>query len=216
MANIMGQTLEQTSQDIEDMLDYLETREGTVEKFGFEWEDFITKKATEIINEEIVETIKWKMKMWKFSPKIINATYLDKVIVRGRGISAFIKSDYISSNGFPVSVAREYGTKRHWIQPKSTGQTFKLIWNTSAKAGSPLAKARRHGYTSSAKMVPQPQPKPVSLHWKQGGKSFFSKGHYVSGIQSLKLINKTIKEKRRIVKERLKDDTKKWVDDLLS
>ena len=210
MANIMGQKLDDTIDDIEQMLDYLETREVTVEKFGFEWEDFIHKKATEIINEEIVETIKWKMKMWKFSPKIINATYLDKVIVRGRGISAFIKSDYISSNGFPVSVAREYGTKKHWIQPKSTGQTFKMQWQPTT------AKQRRAGYTASAKMIPMPQPKPTVLHWKSGGKSFFSKGHYVSGIQSLKLINKTIKEKRRIVKERLKDDTKKWVDDLLS
>jgi len=216
MANIMGQTLDATVDDIEEMLDFLETREVAVEKFGFEWEDFIHKKTTEIINEEIVETIKWKMKMWKYSPKIIEATYLDKVIVRGRGVSAYIKSDYISKSGFPVSVAREYGTKKHWIEPKSTGQTFKMVWNTSTKAGSPLAKARRHGYTSSAKMVRIPQPKPVSLHWKKGGKSFFSKGHYVSGIRALKLINGTIKEKRRIVKERLKAETKAWIDDLLS
>ena len=95
MANVMGQKLDDTVDDIEQMLDYLETREVAVEKFGFEWEDFIHKKATEIINEEIVETIKWKMKMWKFSPKVINSTYLDKVVVRGRGVSGFIKSDYI-------------------------------------------------------------------------------------------------------------------------
>lgn len=210
MANVMGQKLDDTVDDIEQMLDYLETREVAVEKFGFEWEDFIHKKATEIINEEIVETIKWKMKMWKFSPKIIDSTYLDKVVVRGRGVSGFIKSDYVSSSGFPVSVAREFGTTKHWIQPKSTGQTFRLQYQPTT------AKQRRAGYTSSAKMIRMPQPKPVSLHWKKGGKSFFSKGHYVSGIPALKLINKTIREKQRIVKDRLKAETKAWIDDLLS
>ena len=63
-------------------------------------------------------------------------------------------------------------------------------------------------------MARQPQPKPTALHWSSGGTHFFSKGHWVSGIPSLKLIKKTIGEKKKIVKERLKEETRKWVEDL--
>jgi hypothetical protein len=196
MANVMGQSLEKTESDLISMLEDIEVRKLVVDKFGFEWTDFITKKATEIINEEVVETIKWKMRMWKFSKKIIDSTYLDRVIVRGKGISAYIKSDYFSESGFNVSMAREKGTKRHFIQPISTG----LTWYVSG------------GF--NPKMVRQPQPKPTALHWSGGGKHFFSKGHWVSGIPSLKLIKKTIGEKKKIVKERLKEETIKWVEDL--
>ena len=203
MANVMGQTLDDTIDDIEQMLDYMETREVAVEKFGFEWEDFIHKKATQIVEEEIIEVIKTRMKSENFSQKIIDATYLDKVVVRGRGVSAFIKSDYVSSTGFPVSLAREYGTKRHWVQPLSANIQ-------------PIVVNYQTGQISQQPTASQQSTYPKALHWVSGGKHFFSKGHWVSGIRPLKIITKTIKEKRKIVRELLKEETKRWIDDLLS
>ena len=202
MANVMGQTLDQTIDDITDLLDMLETKEVAVEKLGFEWEDFIHKKATEIIEEEIIKTIQWRMRMWNFSPKIIKATYLDRVTIQGRGIRAYIKSDYISKSGFPVSVAREKGTKKHWIEPHINFQQGVTINYQTGQI--------THTNTSVNQSLPK------ALHWESGGKHFFSKGHMVSGIPALKLITKTIRENKRIVKDRLKTETQRWVDDILS
>ena len=203
MANVMGQTLDETINDITDMLDNLEYREVAVEKMGFEWNDFVHKKATELINEEIVETIKWKMKMWNFSDKIIKATYLDRVTIHGKGITAYIKSDYISATGFPVSVAREYGTKRHEIKPLSANiQPIVINYQTGQITQQPTAS--------------QQSTYPKALHWEVGGKHFFSKGHWVSGIPSLRLIKKTIREKKGIVRTRLKEEIQRWIDDVLS
>ena len=204
---ILNQSVIQTEDDVIDTLASLDELKVVVEKYGFEYADFLTKKGTEILNEEIIDTIKWKMKMWKFSPKIINSTYLDKVSIHGTTMEAHVISDYIavskSGKEFPVAVAREEGTEEHWVEPRS----MKI---------QPVTINFQTGQITHTNTQINTQKLPSALHWTDGGKHFFSKGHMVSGIPQLRLIKDTIKEKKKIVKQRIREEVKLWVESLRS
>jgi hypothetical protein len=81
--------------------------------------DFVTLRSAERwVNELIIDKITDKMREHGFSQKIWMNTKVmssrierDKVIVR-------IQNYYFSETGFDVAMAREYGTKNHWIRPR--------------------------------------------------------------------------------------------------
>jgi len=80
-------------------------------------DDFLINKTKEHTNKLIVDEITSKMERERFSPKIIQNTYLKEVSITGEYIRARIVSEYSSESGFDVAVAREKGTKDHKIAP---------------------------------------------------------------------------------------------------
>ena len=68
----------------------------------------------------IVDKIHQNMKDAGFDEKIINGTFLDNIELVGRNkVRLFFRSEYFSETGFDVALAREEGTKRHFIKPKN-------------------------------------------------------------------------------------------------
>ena len=108
-------------------------------------------------NEDVLEEIKKEMMANDFSPKIIDATFVGRTEIVGTKSRTHFISDYESEDGFDVSVAREEGTRDHFIAPT--------------------------------------KPNGV-LRWEGAdGVIRFSKGHNVSGIERLLIIERTLKSK---------------------
>ena len=76
--------------------------------------------------------------------------FIKGIKLKQDGKNYIIYNDWTGEKGEPLAEFFEYGTKRHYIAPKSRGD--------------PAAKGAK------------------SLHWMKDGLTFFSKGHYVSGI----------------------------------
>lgn len=70
-----------------------------------------------LANMLILEPIQKKMNERGFSQKIIDNTEIANIEVRNKKVRIFIKSEYFSETGFDVALAREKGTKRHFIGP---------------------------------------------------------------------------------------------------
>jgi hypothetical protein len=135
------------------------------------YDEFLLAKVREHVNKIIVDEIISKMQKENFSPKIYQNTYLKDVKLTNRGIKANIVSVYFTASGFDVAIAREKGTKGHFIKP-----------NTAQ-----------------------------ALSWITQGVRLFSKGHWVSGIKSLKIIQKTIKEKKPEVQQAIEREFEQWM-----
>ena len=135
------------------------------------YDDFLIAKTKEHTNKIIVETIVEKMKANNFSSKIWMNTYLKDVSITGSRVKVLIKSEYTTASGFDVAIAREKGTKRHFIRP-----------NTA-----------------------------TVLSWFDQGVRLFSKGHWVSGIKSLRLIHKTIREKKPELQQTIEKEFEDWM-----
>ncbi|MBF85118.1 MAG: hypothetical protein CL489_11715 [Acidobacteria bacterium] len=90
-------------------------------------DEFLLLKTTEHMNKIIIDEIQRRMEVEKFSPKIIQNTYLKAVNVTGESIRAKVVSEYSSESGFDVAVAREKGTKDHMIAP-TTKQALSWIF----------------------------------------------------------------------------------------
>lgn len=72
----------------------------------------------DIANEITIFVIHAKMRAAGFSEKIIDGTILDNIeIIGNKKIRFHIRSEYFSSTGFDVAVAREEGTDDHFIKP---------------------------------------------------------------------------------------------------
>ena len=201
--------LSEIEQDWADIIIQIDEKKLALETFNLRYADFMDKLVKKIVNEEIVDTIKWKMKMHSFSTKIIDTVRLVDVRIHGTEVEGYIVCDYMARGKAPdygefdVAKAREEGTKRHWVEPKIMKQQPIMINYTT---GQIIARST---------LMNQPNL-PKALHWNANGTHYFSKGHWVSGMPSLRLIKRTVKEKRRIVKERIKDETKAFLKDLLS
>ncbi len=73
----------------------------------------------EYANNIITDKIHKNMRDAGFDEKIIEGTYLDNIELLGRKkVRLFFRSEYFSDTGFDVALAREEGTKRHFIGPK--------------------------------------------------------------------------------------------------
>lgn len=78
----------------------------------------VLRSAERWVNELIVDEIQDKMRENNFSQKIWMGTKILTSRIEGDQIIVTIQNYYFSDSGFDVAVAREYGTKDHWIRPR--------------------------------------------------------------------------------------------------
>lgn len=89
---------------------------------GLKLQLFVFQSTTlrKLANIIITEKIHQNMRDAGFDEKIIKGTYLDNIELIGRTkVRLFFRSEYFSGTGFDVALAREEGTKRHFIKPKN-------------------------------------------------------------------------------------------------
>lgn len=134
--------------------------------------DILLRSAERWVNELIVDTIQDKMRENNFSQKIWMSTKIISSRIENNQIIVTIQNYYFSDTGFDVAVAREYGTKDHWIRPR-------------------------------LKQV---------LSWIHEGRRLFSRGHIVSGIKSLLIIQNTIKDQMPEVQDKIDEDMQEFVE----
>jgi len=80
--------------------------------------DILLRSAERWVNELIVDTIQDKMRENNFSQKIWMGTKIINSRIENNQVVITIQNYYFSETGFDVAVAREYGTKDHWIRPR--------------------------------------------------------------------------------------------------
>lgn len=80
--------------------------------------DILLRSAERWVNELIVDTIQDKMRANNFSQKIWMSTKIINSRIENNQVIVTIQNYYFSETGFDVAVAREYGTKDHWIRPR--------------------------------------------------------------------------------------------------
>lgn len=88
--------------------------------------------------------------------------------------------DYTGIDGDePLGIWFEYGTRRHWVEPK--------VKHPQPTQGGPSYDEGRSRALLDPDAGPPRNPKsrnqPQALSWLSGGKRFFSMGHWVSGIE---------------------------------
>ena len=148
-----------------------------------------------LANSIILDEIHNRMRQFEFSEKIINNTIVSDIKPIGMNkVRIFFHSEYFSEKGFDVALAVEKGTKDHWIFPKGT----RLVGSVTVSAFGGIKKKLKieHGEHS--------------LHWIENGKSFFSKGHKVSGILALKIIENTVKDKKEELQKQFNNAMVRW------
>ncbi len=80
--------------------------------------DVELRSAERWVNELIVDKITDKMRENNFSQKIWMGTKILSSSIENNQIIVTIQNYYFSETGFDVAIAREYGTKDHWIRPR--------------------------------------------------------------------------------------------------
>jgi len=80
--------------------------------------DVELRSAERWVNELIVDKITDKMRENNFSQKIWMGTKIISSSIENNQIIVTIQNYYFSETGFDVAIAREYGTKDHWIRPR--------------------------------------------------------------------------------------------------
>jgi len=81
-------------------------------------DDISLKRAEYWVNVLIVDEITNRMRIANFSQKIWMSTKVITSRIEQDKIIVTIQNYYFSDSGFDVAIAREYGTKDHWIRPK--------------------------------------------------------------------------------------------------
>jgi len=110
-----------TSLDFQDEIDRAERFRLRVMQYTHLHDEWVIRKAKEKANKIIVDDIIQQMKDENFSPKIWKGTFLsDRVTFdkkKGK-LNLKVRSVYETDSGFDVALAREHGTKRHFIAPR--------------------------------------------------------------------------------------------------
>lgn len=162
-----------TGLDFQDEIDRAERFRLRVMQYTHLHEEWVIGKAKELANKIIVDDIVQQMKNENFSHKIWKGTFLsDKIIFdKAKGkIHMKVRSVYETESGFDVALAREHGTKRHFIAPRVK----------------------------------------LALSWITQGIRLFSKGHYVSGIKSLHIIEDTVERKKQELNNKFLSEYYLW------
>ena len=108
-------------------LDKLEFNLTNLELFR---NDHARDTLTTLVNQIIIDEIQSRMRGFGYSRKIIERTFLERMEFLPNGEAQIhIKSDYFSESGFGVSNAREKGTVRHKIEPKSKDGSLSFFIN---------------------------------------------------------------------------------------
>lgn len=88
---------------------------------------------------------------------------------------------------------------------------FRVISDYESETGYDVAVGREYG-TKDHMVAPRVKK---SLHWIQGGKSRFSKGHKVSGVERHLVITETIREQLPVFQMKLREETAKYIKKML-
>ena len=80
--------------------------------------DVLLRSAERWVNVLIVDKITDRMRENNFSQNIWMGTKVISSSIERDQITVTIQNYYFSETGFDVAIAREYGTKDHWIRPK--------------------------------------------------------------------------------------------------
>jgi hypothetical protein len=163
-----------------------------VKMMRMRYDRWLQTKVIEILEEEILIPLWNNMRAAGYSDKIIEGTDISQIIRMGRKILVKVRSDYmaVDDNGksFDVARAREFGTKSHWIEP--VGRNDPLGIKTD---------------------------EPKALHWiTPQGTNAFSKGHVVGGIKAGHLVRDIVRDRKKIVKARIKAEFVIWKNDIFN
>jgi len=171
---------------ITDLMSAVQLRRLGIAQIRLQYVDFI-KERLRIRSRMLIQSpLRAKMRAHNFSNKIIMNTYIADVRLIGlRKFRVVVRSEYIV-DGFDVGLAREKGTRDHWIFP------------VHAKA---LHWQGRGRNVSSGRYERQDK---------------FSKGHEVSGMPRLMLIRNTLNEQSPKVRRSVKNDLKLWMAKILA
>ena len=148
--------------------------------------DFIKERLRIRSRQLILTPLRAKMRSHNFSNKIVmNTEIVDVRLIGNRKFRVVVRSEYIV-DGFDVGLAREKGTRDHWIFPVHAKA---LHWQGRGRS----VKSGRY----------ERQDK-------------FSKGHEVSGMPRLMLIRNTLEEQSPKVRRAVKRDLKLWMAKILA
>ena len=156
------------------------------------YKDWLEKKVTELANKLIVDPIQDEMRAKGVSRKIWENVEVGAVVVHRDGVYVRIHNEYFAESGFDVAVAREEGTSDHFIQPLRDAQQFSRV--------DPAIVANL----------------PKALSWIQNGVRRFSKGHWVTGLPRLNIIQNVIESQEYILQQTLNEEFKRWKRQILS
>ena len=171
---------------ISELLSAVQSRKLGLSHIRLQYKDFIKKRLEVRTRQFILTPLRAKMRGHNFSNKIImNTEIADIRLVGNRKFRVVIRSEYIV-DGFDVGLAREKGTRDHWIYPVFAKA---LHWQGRGRSA------------SSGRFERQDR---------------FSKGHKVSGMPRLMLIRKTLDEQSPKVVKEVKRDIKKWMQSILA
>ena len=133
MATIDSSTIEDWTEPIEDpkplrrvRLDELMTkiqfRKLGLTQIKLQYKDFIKERLRIRAKQYILTPIRAEMRKNKFSNKIIMNTNLGDIrLIGNKKFRIEVISEY-QVDGFDVALAREKGTKDHWIEPAGQSQ----------------------------------------------------------------------------------------------
>ena len=108
-------------------------------------------------------------------------------------------------NGFSSKIWMNTSLKE--IQIKQGKVKLIIISEYTTESGFDVALAREKG-TKDHMIRPRTKQ---ALHWIQQGVKMFSKGHMVSGMKSLRIIQKTTREKTPELQKALNDEFDRWM-----
>ena len=80
--------------------------------------NFKKNKISNLSVEVFLKQIHNRMKAANFSPKIIDGTVIENIEIFPNKFRIHVKSEYFTDANFDVALAREKGTKKHFVAPR--------------------------------------------------------------------------------------------------
>ncbi len=100
-------------------LEAIQARRQKFMHIKLHFKDFIEREALRLAQAIIIPEIVNRMMNAGFSRKIWQNTDAIKAELKNDKVIVFFRSEYFSDTGFDVALAREYGTRRHMIRPRT-------------------------------------------------------------------------------------------------
>ena len=111
--------------------------------------------------------------------------FQDAIRIEQKDDGYVLVNDWTGKNGEPLSIWFEYGTRDHWVEPKSKDGVLAF----------PAPKNQKHG---------------SAIYYESGAEgTIFSKGHYVSGLPKTEAMHRGldagVERLRRKIKREVKN-----------
>jgi len=179
--------------------EYEKNKRDLLLKTGFvgqTYQAFLVQALTDILNEEIVSRIRLKIKQRGYSDKIADAVHIAvSPTSKGPGLISWnIISDYTADNGFPVAVMIENGRIAYTIFPRGK----------ASKKNNPIKLPGPGGGSD------------VLVFQVKSGKTVFAMKAKIPRFMPTKFVRDTIRERKRIVQEKINLATQRFIDDIMT